>query len=234
MTSHAMPLPAGAHLPFRERVLDRHNSTPFDLHMSWHQTGPKNSSLAAPQMHNVLSGNEGAWPARVGGPPAPSKGHLLVPLFFPSLLWIEVEADSNLTTKLIGIALLPSGQRSRYSVAPSAPLPPSHKGAAAGGRVRAARRSHRSRCCRLPARGVPGGRRLRVLAERARAGGLSILVAGSDQLAEAIAVSCKWIDASRNSNSLCRVDSMCRGLVASVMLAKFARVQHPHLVVMCS
>lgn len=29
-------------------------------------------------MHKVLSGKEGAWPARVGGPPAPSKGHVLV------------------------------------------------------------------------------------------------------------------------------------------------------------
>lgn len=107
--------------PFENVCFYRHNNTPFSLHMPWHQTGPKASSLAAPQMHKVLSGKEGAWPARVGGPPAPSKGHLLV-VFFPLLLWIEVGADSNLTTRLIRIPLLTSGQRSRYCVAPISSL----------------------------------------------------------------------------------------------------------------
>jgi hypothetical protein len=30
------------------------------------------------QISRALSGKEGAWPTRVGGPPAPGKGHLLV------------------------------------------------------------------------------------------------------------------------------------------------------------
>lgn len=30
------------------------------------------------QIGRALSGKDGAWPTRVGGPPAPSKGHLLV------------------------------------------------------------------------------------------------------------------------------------------------------------
>jgi hypothetical protein len=45
------------------------------------------------QVGKALSGKEGAWPMRVGGPPAPSKGHLLVLLTegwvapFPTALW---------------------------------------------------------------------------------------------------------------------------------------------------